>query len=277
MKLIFNTFEVSLLQFALRVIGNRELAQDAVQETFFRLYQRRSELNAREEARPRSWLWRCLRNLCMDHHRFASRTVAREFTDLEHDLPDQLIEFSDAEEILIDQSDRSRVLSAFENKNAHSQGQTELDGRTEMNQETENRNFSRLKSKLTEPAFQLGQESRWQALRHRLPEEGRTRKSFWNSARLRTALMSASVATLAVTWAVVNSNRINTVPLGELHSVDRELVMRSDGAMDVLNVSDEDEPILMSELASEAVPAVSDQDLELLKDWDVVEEEQGDA
>ena len=115
MKLIFNTFEVSLLQFALRVIGNRELAQDAVQETFFRLYQRRSELNAREEARPRSWLWRCLRNLCMDHHRFASRTVAREFTDLEHDLPDQLIEFSDAEEILIDQSERSRVLSAFEN------------------------------------------------------------------------------------------------------------------------------------------------------------------
>jgi RNA polymerase sigma-70 factor (ECF subfamily) len=60
---IFNRFEIPLLQYARRIIGDREQARDAVQETFVK-FQRNGALRCKDE--PATWLFTVCRNAALN-------------------------------------------------------------------------------------------------------------------------------------------------------------------------------------------------------------------
>jgi RNA polymerase sigma factor (sigma-70 family) len=61
------------LRFALALLGDREVADDAVQETFVRAVRSRSGF--RGEGSLEGWLYRTLSNCCRDHQRSAQRSL----------------------------------------------------------------------------------------------------------------------------------------------------------------------------------------------------------
>ena len=62
---LFESHQVALFRFAVRMTSDRELAWDLVQETFVRALDR----GAPTDDRARSWLMRTLVNLCRDEYR----------------------------------------------------------------------------------------------------------------------------------------------------------------------------------------------------------------
>jgi RNA polymerase sigma-70 factor (ECF subfamily) len=61
---LFAAEESPLLRYAHGLTGDREAAEDLVQEAFLRLHQHWAEVR-----QPRPWLYRCVRNLAMNHLR----------------------------------------------------------------------------------------------------------------------------------------------------------------------------------------------------------------
>lgn len=61
---VFHAEESGLLRYALGLVGNRTVAEELVQEIFLRLHQ-----NWDQVENPRSWLYRGLRNLAINHLR----------------------------------------------------------------------------------------------------------------------------------------------------------------------------------------------------------------
>lgn len=61
---LFETEEGPLLQFALGLVGRRPVAEELVQESFLRLHPLWAEVE-----NPRAWLYRCVRNLALNHLR----------------------------------------------------------------------------------------------------------------------------------------------------------------------------------------------------------------
>lgn len=61
---LFDSEEGPLLHFALGLVGQRAVAEELVQEAFLRLHPLWSEVE-----NPRAWLYRCVRNLALNHLR----------------------------------------------------------------------------------------------------------------------------------------------------------------------------------------------------------------
>ena len=70
---LFSSLESPLLAYALRLLGDRESAQDIVQESFMRLH---AQFSAVRE--PRRWLYRTAHNLAINHLRQSSRVIPLE-------------------------------------------------------------------------------------------------------------------------------------------------------------------------------------------------------
>jgi len=70
---IFEAEETPLLRFAHGLTGIRETAEDLVQEAFLRLHQHWADVQ-----QPRAWLYRCLRNLAINHLRQRNRETPLE-------------------------------------------------------------------------------------------------------------------------------------------------------------------------------------------------------
>lgn len=68
LRQIFEAEETPLLRFAHGLTGVRETAEDLVQEAFLRLHKHWGEVQ-----QPRPWLYRCLRNLAINHLRQRKR------------------------------------------------------------------------------------------------------------------------------------------------------------------------------------------------------------
>src|SRR5688572_12592610 len=67
---LFAALEAPLLAYALRLVGEREPAEDVVQEAFMKLHAQLS--NVRE---PRKWLYRTVHNLALNHRRAEAKVV----------------------------------------------------------------------------------------------------------------------------------------------------------------------------------------------------------
>lgn len=74
----------ALLYFAIGLVGRRAVAEDLVQEAFMRLYPLWAEVE-----NPRAWLYRCLRNLALNHLRDHRRETGLDevVEPLESELP----------------------------------------------------------------------------------------------------------------------------------------------------------------------------------------------
>ncbi|HUF61549.1 MAG TPA: RNA polymerase sigma factor [Verrucomicrobiales bacterium] len=78
---VFEAEESGLVRFAFGLVGRREVAEELVQEGFFRLHQ-----HWREVENPRAWIYRAVRNLAISHLRTRSReTVSENLGDVHPD------------------------------------------------------------------------------------------------------------------------------------------------------------------------------------------------
>ncbi len=78
LRQIFDAEESALLRFAFGILGQREAAEDIVQDSFMRLHSLWHEVEA-----PRPWLFRCVRNLALNYIRDNKRTTPLETTSPE--------------------------------------------------------------------------------------------------------------------------------------------------------------------------------------------------
>lgn len=64
LRAVFEAEESGLLRYALGLTGRRAVAEETVQEAFLRLHGLWAEVE-----NPRAWLYRCVRNLALNHRR----------------------------------------------------------------------------------------------------------------------------------------------------------------------------------------------------------------
>jgi RNA polymerase sigma factor (sigma-70 family) len=89
---LFAALESPLLSYALRLLGEREPAEDVVQEAFMKLHAQFGEVRE-----PRKWLFRAVHNMAMNQRRAGAKVVAMpQFGDAEEGvdsaaLPDEEI------------------------------------------------------------------------------------------------------------------------------------------------------------------------------------------
>jgi RNA polymerase sigma factor (sigma-70 family) len=67
---VFAALESPLLVYARRLLGNRSVAEDIVQDAFMKLHMQFKEIRA-----PQPWLYRAVHNLAVDHQRRAGKIV----------------------------------------------------------------------------------------------------------------------------------------------------------------------------------------------------------
>lgn len=79
---VFNAEESPLLHYAYGIVGQRETAEDLVQEAFLRLYAHWEQVD-----QPRAWLFRCTRNLAFSHLRDHRREIPLATQDWESSQP----------------------------------------------------------------------------------------------------------------------------------------------------------------------------------------------
>lgn len=70
---LFAALESPLLGYALRLLGERAMAEDAVQEAFMKLHAQFAEVRE-----PRRWLYRTVHNLALNQRRQSGKIVALE-------------------------------------------------------------------------------------------------------------------------------------------------------------------------------------------------------
>ena len=85
---LFEAEEGSLLGFAIGLVIRRSVAEELVQEAFLRLHRMTEEVE-----NPRAWLYRCVRNLALNHLRDHRRETDLEETDCpgNETLPDETL------------------------------------------------------------------------------------------------------------------------------------------------------------------------------------------
>jgi RNA polymerase sigma factor (sigma-70 family) len=79
---LFLALESALLNYALRLAGDRGAAEDAVQEAFMKL-----QAQFREVREPRRWLYRTVHNLALNHRRKAGKIVTLDVNTRDESLP----------------------------------------------------------------------------------------------------------------------------------------------------------------------------------------------
>ena len=84
LRQVFETEDSPLLRFAHGLVGQRETAEDLVQEAFLKLH-----AHWQEVTHPRAWLFRAIRNLALNHLRDHKRETSIESShDWQSDHPD---------------------------------------------------------------------------------------------------------------------------------------------------------------------------------------------
>lgn len=88
---LYDRYGAVVYRIALRMLKNRELAEDIVQEAFWRVW-RRSASFAHERGRVTQWLFGIVHNLCIDEMRRVRARPNQIYEDVEHPVLQQLID-----------------------------------------------------------------------------------------------------------------------------------------------------------------------------------------
>jgi RNA polymerase sigma-70 factor (ECF subfamily) len=89
LRQVFETEESPLLRFAYGLVGQRETAEDLVQDVFLKLHAHWDDV-----VNPRAWLFKSIRNLALNHIRDHKRETSLENSDeIQNDSsdPDQML------------------------------------------------------------------------------------------------------------------------------------------------------------------------------------------
>src|SRR5688572_31043369 len=70
-EVLFAALESPLLSYALRLVRERGVAEDVVQEAFMKLHAQFDEVRE-----PRRWLYRTVHNLALNHQRRAGKIIS---------------------------------------------------------------------------------------------------------------------------------------------------------------------------------------------------------
>jgi len=87
---LFAALESPLLSYAFRLLHDADMAQDVVQEAFVRLHAQFDQVRT-----PRSWLYRSVHNLALNHQRRSNRTVPLRTTAPSDDPATPTLELAD--------------------------------------------------------------------------------------------------------------------------------------------------------------------------------------
>jgi RNA polymerase sigma-70 factor (ECF subfamily) len=88
---LYDRYGAVVYRIALRMLKNRELAEDIVQEAFWRVW-RRSASFAQDRGRVTQWLFGIVHNLCIDELRRVRARPNQVYEDVEHPVLQQLID-----------------------------------------------------------------------------------------------------------------------------------------------------------------------------------------
>jgi len=89
LEVLYDRYSATVYRMALRIVKNQELAEEIVQEAFWRVW-RRSSSFAHERGRVVQWLFGITHNLCIDElRRIRSRPISV-YEDVEHPLIQQM-------------------------------------------------------------------------------------------------------------------------------------------------------------------------------------------
>jgi RNA polymerase sigma-70 factor, ECF subfamily len=91
LELLYDRYAAMVYRIALRMLKNRELAEDIVQEAFWRVW-RRSASFAEDRGRVTQWLFGIVHNLCIDEMRRMRSSPNQVYEDVEHPVLQQLID-----------------------------------------------------------------------------------------------------------------------------------------------------------------------------------------
>jgi RNA polymerase sigma-70 factor (ECF subfamily) len=116
---LYQRYYRPVLAFIFRVVQDRQLAEDLVQETFLRVYNNR--LTWQPKSKFTSWLYRIARNLCIDEkRRYWNRlvTMDSQYSDRDDDMPSSFLdrvedESANAREACARQDDERLIQSAI--------------------------------------------------------------------------------------------------------------------------------------------------------------------
>jgi RNA polymerase sigma-70 factor (ECF subfamily) len=94
LKALYDAVAGKLLAVALRVMGNREMAEDVLQEVFITVWNQAARHNAAEHVQPLAWLCVMTRNRAIDMLRKTRPEVSLHWRDADgeehfHDAPDE--------------------------------------------------------------------------------------------------------------------------------------------------------------------------------------------
>jgi RNA polymerase sigma-70 factor (ECF subfamily) len=88
---LYDRYAAVVYRVALRILKNRELAEEVVQEVFWRVW-RRSASFANERGRVTQWLFGIAHNMCIDELRRMRARPTAVYEDSEHPLIQQLLD-----------------------------------------------------------------------------------------------------------------------------------------------------------------------------------------
>jgi RNA polymerase sigma-70 factor, ECF subfamily len=91
LEVLYDRYSAIVYRLALRILKNRELAEEVVQEVFWRVW-RRSGSFERDRGRVAQWMFGIAQNLCIDEIRRMRVRPSPVYEDVEHPLIQQLVD-----------------------------------------------------------------------------------------------------------------------------------------------------------------------------------------
>jgi RNA polymerase sigma-70 factor (ECF subfamily) len=91
LELLYDRYGAVVYRIALRMLKNRELAEEIVQEAFWRVWRRSASFTV-DRGRVTQWLFGIVHNLCIDEMRRVRARPNQVYEDVEHPVLQQLID-----------------------------------------------------------------------------------------------------------------------------------------------------------------------------------------
>ena len=91
LEVLYDRYSSVVYRMALRILKSRELAEDIVQEVFWRVW-RRSASFERERGKVAQWIFGIAHNLCIDELRRVRARPAAVYEDVDHPFIQQLVD-----------------------------------------------------------------------------------------------------------------------------------------------------------------------------------------